>query len=92
MYSGIVSDVASHGYVVACVEHRDRSAGCSFQRVPRPGSGGGGASGGEGPQQLQDDWIEYEIHTTPEPKREPIANAEQEFPLRNKQVGKGVWL
>jgi platelet-activating factor acetylhydrolase len=33
-YSGICCDLASHGYVVASVEHRDRSACGSLQRVP----------------------------------------------------------
>lgn len=37
LYSGICCDLASHGYVVASVEHKDLSACLSFKRVPGPG-------------------------------------------------------
>jgi hypothetical protein len=45
--------------------------------VPKPG-------GREG--ELQDRWIDYLYREFPEVSVDPVANAEQEFPFRNKQV------
>ena len=37
MYSATSIDLASRGYVVASVEHRDESASSSLRRIPGPG-------------------------------------------------------
>lgn len=37
VYGGICADIASHGYVVAAVEHKDESACVALRRVPRQG-------------------------------------------------------
>lgn len=37
IYSGICCDLASHGFVVASVEHKDQSACVTFNRSPPPG-------------------------------------------------------
>lgn len=53
-YSGICCDLASHGYVVACMEHRDQSACLSFRKVlvgtPQEGQ----------QQRYQEEWINYQ--------------------------------
>ena len=56
---------------------RDGSAAASLQRVPKPCCGEG---------ELQDQWIPYFYHVVTKPKEDPVANAEQEFPVRNEQV------
>ena len=40
-------DLASHGHVMACVEHRDRSAGITVRKIPKPGA----------PGEYEDEWI-----------------------------------
>ena len=35
--SSVCCDLASHGYIVAAVEHKDRSACLTFNRIPGPG-------------------------------------------------------
>ena len=37
VYSSICCDLASHGYIVAAIEHKDRSACLTFNRIPGPG-------------------------------------------------------
>ncbi len=37
LYSGICCDLASHGYIVAAIEHKDRSACLTLNRIPGPG-------------------------------------------------------
>ena len=54
-YSAICEDMASHGYVVAAVEHHDRSASLSFHRVPGPGVEEGQYD------QYTEEWIEHEF-------------------------------
>lgn len=51
VYSGICCDLASHGFLVAVIEHRDESAGLCLRRVP--------VSSGFGGCEYQDDWILY---------------------------------
>ena len=58
IYSGICSDIVSHGYVVAAIEHHDRSASLSFRRVPGPGVEEGQYD------QYTEEWIEHEFGTT----------------------------
>lgn len=38
MCSATAIGLASHGHVVACVEHRDQSASTSLRRIPGPGT------------------------------------------------------
>ena len=75
-YSGICSDLASHGYVVAAVEHKDGSALLALKRVPGPGVQVGQYD------QYVDEWI-------PNNEVMPISDNQMGnagFPLRNKQV------
>ena len=37
VYSGVCCELSSHGYVVAAVEHKDKSACLTFDRVPGRG-------------------------------------------------------
>ncbi|XP_065898489.1 platelet-activating factor acetylhydrolase-like isoform X2 [Dysidea avara] len=48
-YSAVCCDLASHGYLVAAVEHRDQSAGYCYSKRKKDGS-----------QQFVDHWIPYE--------------------------------
>ena len=48
VYSGICCDLASHGFLVAAIEHADESAGLCLRRVPCLQNGG---------FEYQDDWI-----------------------------------
>lgn len=73
-YSAICCDIASHGYVVAAVEHKDGSACLARRRVP-PTSGRGRK---EEPryEDYVDEWIPYAT----------VPSGEDEFQLRNEQV------
>ncbi len=73
MYSGTSIGIASHGYVVANVEHRDESASTSLRRVP-----GAGAKVGEYDKYLND-WIPFN-------KNCGIGRFEKNVTLRRKQV------
>ena len=75
-YSGICSDLASHGYVVAAVEHRDNSALLALKRVPDPNVQKGQYD------QYVDEWIPYD-ETMPITDKQILCTS---FPLRNKQV------
>ena len=71
LYSSISSDLASHGYIVAALEHRDQSACTSLRRVP-------GASVPEGQfDKYIDDWIPFL----------KIGENDKAFSIRNRQVG-----
>lgn len=61
--SSVCTDLSSHGYVVASVEHRDQSSCLSHRRVPKPGSDG----------QFQDDWILF-YHRPPTEEEFPLRN------------------
>ena len=76
IYSGICSDLASHGYVVAAVEHKDGSASLALRRVPGPGVQEGQYD------QYVDEWIPYNEILPITDKRLAYTN----FPLRNEQV------
>ena len=60
------SDLASHGCVMACVEHRDRSAGITVRKIPKPGA----------PGEYDDEWIttvyDEDETTGPESRREQV--------------------
>ena len=53
LYSFISSDLASHGYIVAALEHRDQSACASLHRVP-----GAGVPEGQFDKYI-DEWIPF---------------------------------
>ena len=61
--SSVCTDLSSHGYVVASVEHKDQSSCLSHRRVPKPGSDG----------QFQDDWILF-YHRPPTEEEFPLRN------------------
>ena len=58
-YSTICCDLASHGYVIASVEHKDQSACLAHGRVPRRGAQ---------ENQFKDDWIQFYHRPTTEPE------------------------
>ena len=63
-------DLASHGYLMACVEHRDRSACTTVRKIPKPGA----------PGEYEDEWIPITMVGAGRKKRA------QELPLRMQQV------
>ena len=69
-YTGLCCDMASHGYVMACVEHRDRSACTSLRKVPKPGTLG----------EYTDEWIPVLFIGQGQ------ENKEKEMPIRIQQV------
>ena len=75
-YSGICSDLASHGYVVAAVEHRDGSASLALKRVPGPRVKEGQYD------QYVDKWLPYNKIMPLNDKQIPHTD----FSLRNLQV------
>ena len=58
-YSSICTDLCSHGYVVASVEHTDQSTCIAFRRVPKPNSPA---------EQFCDDWVEFYRRPPSEPE------------------------
>lgn len=71
IYSGICCDVCSHGYVVAAVEHKDKSACVTFNRVP-----GVGVAEGDYDKYVNE-WVPVLVR--------PTTGADI-FPFRNEQV------
>ena len=63
-------DLASHGFIMACVEHRDRSACTTVRKIPKPGA----------PGEYEDEWIPLTMVGAGKKKRA------EEFPLRMRQV------
>ena len=63
-------DLASHGFVLACVEHRDRSACTTVRKIPKPGA----------PGEYEDEWIPFKMFGVGKKKQT------EEFPLRMRQV------
>ncbi|XP_068609787.1 platelet-activating factor acetylhydrolase [Brachionichthys hirsutus] len=80
LYSAVCAELASHGFVVASVEHRDESSSATYYfrektesekantKVPKTSD--------SSPDDLVKEWIYYR----------PLRHGESEFPLRNKQV------
>ena len=48
-HTALCSELASHGFVLACVEHRDRSACTTVRKIPKPGA----------PGEYEDEWISF---------------------------------
>lgn len=80
LYSAICAELASQGFIVASVEHRDQSASATYyfreksesekrdQPLPKPSD--------SSPDNLAEEWMYYRA----------LQHGESEFPLRNKQV------
>nr|XP_056712803.1 platelet-activating factor acetylhydrolase [Euleptes europaea] len=71
LYSAICMEMASRGFVVAAIEHRDQSASATYYYKEKPSSEAKGAA-----SERQEDWIYY---------RKLKAN-EDEVPIRRQQV------
>ncbi|GCC28186.1 hypothetical protein chiPu_0006614 [Chiloscyllium punctatum] len=82
LYSAICIELASRGFVVAAVEHRDGSASATYyyeekaKAVNKVGESTSTSSSALPLDQLQRKWLYYK----------PLKEGEQEFPLRNDQV------
>ncbi|KAK2890411.1 platelet-activating factor acetylhydrolase isoform X1 [Channa argus] len=80
LYSAVCAEMASHGFIVASVEHRDQSASATYyfrektesertrKRAPKTSA--------TGQDNLVKEWMYYRT----------LQHGEREFPLRNKQV------
>lgn len=80
LYSAICAELASQGFIVASVEHRDQSASATYYfhektEQERANENAHKASG-SAQDHLVKDWMYYR----------PLQRGESEFPLRNKQV------
>lgn len=80
LYSAICAEMASQGFIVASVEHRDQSASATYYFCEKPESERSNASltksSGATHQSLVKEWMYYRA----------LQHGESEFPLRNKQV------
>lgn len=80
LYSAICAEMASQGFIVASVEHRDQSASATYYFCEKPESERSNASltksSGATQQNLVKEWMYYRA----------LRHGESEFPLRNKQV------
>lgn len=80
LYSAICAELASQGFVVAAVEHRDESASATFYYKERseaePKPHGKRENFRPVSDNLEEQWMYYR----------PLKTGEREFPLRNKQV------
>lgn len=80
LYSAICAELASQGFIVASVEHRDLSASATyyFREMTESEAPNQNLSktSGSGPDNLMREWLYYRA----------LQQGESEFPLRNKQV------
>ncbi|TRY82003.1 hypothetical protein DNTS_021852, partial [Danionella cerebrum] len=80
LYSAICVELASQGFIVAAVEHRDESSSATFyfRENPEPGKKHHSSYDKAKPvsENLEEVWMYYR----------PLKTGENEFPLRNKQV------
>ncbi|CAJ0600672.1 unnamed protein product, partial [Cylicocyclus nassatus] len=80
LYSAICAELASQGFVVAAVEHRDESASATFyykeQSEAQTKPPGKRENFRPVSDNLEEQWMYYR----------PLKTGEREFPLRNKQV------
>ncbi|XP_069461917.1 platelet-activating factor acetylhydrolase isoform X2 [Ambystoma mexicanum] len=72
LYSAICIEIASHGFVIAAVEHRDESASATYYFQEKPPS----KSSEQTPETYEEVWMYYRT----------LKAGEQEFPLRYQQV------
>lgn len=80
LYSAICAELASQGFIVVSVEHRDQSASATFYFREKPESERANENLPKTSASAQDnlakEWMYYR----------PLQHGESEFPLRNKQV------
>ncbi|GAA6233934.1 platelet-activating factor acetylhydrolase isoform X1 [Lates japonicus] len=80
LYSAICAELASQGFIVASVEHRDQSASATFYFREKTESEKANEKMAKTPDSTQDDlvkvWMYYRA----------LHHGESEFPLRSKQV------
>lgn len=80
LYSAICAELASQGFIVASVEHRDQSASATYYFREKTESerakGNSPKTPDSGPDDMVREWIYYRA----------LQHGESEFPLRNKQV------
>ncbi|XP_075994766.1 platelet-activating factor acetylhydrolase isoform X2 [Genypterus blacodes] len=80
LYSAICAELASHGFIVASVEHRDQSASATYYFWEKTESEVGNENFPQptalAPDNLVKKWMYYR----------PLLHGESEFPLRNEQV------
>ncbi|XP_069092178.1 platelet-activating factor acetylhydrolase isoform X1 [Pleurodeles waltl] len=72
LYSAICLEIASQGFVIAAVEHRDESASATYYFQEKPPS----ETSEQSPEALEEVWMYYRT----------LKAGEQEFPLRYQQV------
>ncbi|XP_055741461.1 platelet-activating factor acetylhydrolase-like [Salvelinus fontinalis] len=81
LYSAICTELASQGFIVASVEHRDESASATYfyhqkPQEPEKDKASPLKPNPEAPENLVEEWMYYRS----------LKPGESEFPLRNKQV------
>ncbi|XP_074540677.1 platelet-activating factor acetylhydrolase [Halichoeres trimaculatus] len=79
LYSAICAELASQGFIVASVEHRDQSASATFyyhEKSEPEGNETEPNTSASAPDNLVTEWMYYRT----------LKHGESEFPLRNKQV------
>ncbi|XP_014061307.1 platelet-activating factor acetylhydrolase [Salmo salar] len=81
LYSAICTELASQGFIVASVEHRDESASATYfyhqkPQEPEKDEASSPKPNPEPPENLVEEWMYYRS----------LKPGESEFPLRNKQV------
>uniref|UniRef100_H3CWG5 Platelet-activating factor acetylhydrolase n=1 Tax=Tetraodon nigroviridis TaxID=99883 RepID=H3CWG5_TETNG len=80
LYSAVCVELASQGFIVASVEHRDESASATYYFRQKSESERANETAskqcGAGPESLVKEWMYYR----------PLQQGENEFTLRNKQV------
>ncbi|XP_029352508.1 platelet-activating factor acetylhydrolase isoform X2 [Echeneis naucrates] len=76
LYSAICVELASQGFIVASVEHRDQSASATFYFHEKTDSENASKTSASAQSNLVKEWMYYRT----------LRHGESEFPLRNKQV------
>ncbi|XP_071334755.1 platelet-activating factor acetylhydrolase isoform X1 [Trachinotus anak] len=76
LYSAICAELASQGFIVASVEHRDQSASATFYFREKTESENVAKTSASAQSNLVKEWMYYRA----------LQHGESEFPLRNKQV------
>ncbi|KAM3849323.1 platelet-activating factor acetylhydrolase-like [Diretmus argenteus] len=80
LYSAICAELASQGFIVASVEHRDESASATYYYCEKPESEKSdealSQTSASAPNNLVEEWMYYRA----------LQHGESEFALRNKQV------